>query len=285
MDQKEQVALRRAELPRLPERIGAAKVDVFGYNQSFALQNRLNYRPRPVFQSYAAYSPPLMRLNERFYLSPAAAPDYVLFRLSTAYSKFPPLEDALVLRLLLQNYELVEAAGPFLLLKFKSSTAPRLTLLREGTARPGDRIELKDFGGLDTWLEITLEPTLLGRIGQFVYKPSQVWLKVECDGLEARRTRFWAPARMLEAGFLASPLVLDNLDVLHLYTGKALARPSAYSVEAGVAGRFYRSPFHYRNYQIDNRLGRSAPLELGARLEPLVERQLHLALDGISPSE
>jgi hypothetical protein len=281
MSQEEQVALRRAELPRFRRMIGAATVDVFGYNQSFALYNRLNYRPRPVFQSGVAHSPPLMRLNERFYLSSAAAPDYVLFRLTTEYSKFPPLEDALVLRLLLQNYEPVEAEGPFLLLKFKSSAPSRLTLLRAGAARLGEPIELKDFGDLDTWLEIRLEPTLLGRIRQFLYKPSQVWLQVECDRSEARQDRFWAPARMLEAGFLASPLVLDNLDVLHLYTGQAIVRPRAYSVEADLAGLFYRSPFHFRIYKIENRLGRCAPPGLGTRLTPTVKRQVLLLPDGI----
>jgi len=284
MSKEEQAALRRAELTRFRQRIGAATVDVFGWNQSFALYNRLNYRPRPVFQSYAAYSPPLMRLNERFYLSPATAPEYVLFRLATDYSKFPPVEDSLVLRLLLQNYEPVEAEGPFLLLKSKSSAASRLTLLREGAARPGEPIELKDFAGLDTWLEIKLEPTLLGRIRQFLYKPPQVWLKVQCDGPEARQDRFWAPARMLEAGFLSSPLVLDNLDALHLYAGEAIARPRAYSVEAGPAGLFYQTPFHFRVYKVENRLGRCMLPDLAARLEPIVKRQLLLSPDGIRES-
>jgi hypothetical protein len=284
MSEAEQVELRRAELPRFRQVIGAATVDVFGYNQSFALHNRLNYRPCPVFQSCVAHSPPLMRLNERFYLTPAAAPDYVLFRLTTAYSKFPPMEDALVLRLLLQNYELVEAEGPFLLLKSKSFTPSRLTLLREGAARPGEPIELQDFGDLDTWLEIRLEPTLLGRIRRFLYKPPQVWLQVQCDRSEARQDRFWAPARMLEAGFLASPLVLDNLDVLHLYTGGAMARPRAYSVEADLARLFYRAPFHFRIFKIENRLGRCGPPGLGTRLKPIVQRQLLLLPDGILSS-
>jgi len=281
MMRKEQEKIRRAELTRLRQIIGEGAVDVFGYNQSFALHNRLNYRPRPVFQSYTAYSPPLMRLNEQFYLSAVSAPDYALFRLSTLYERFPPVEDALVLRLLLQNYEPVEAEGPFLLLKLKSCTPSRLTLLREGTAQPGEPIELEAFGGLDLWLEITLESTLLGRMRQFLYKPPQVWLKVEGDGSEGRADKFWAPARMLEAGFLASPLVLDNLDVLHVYTGEAMVRPRAYSLDAGPAGRYYRTPFRYRIYRIENRLGRCAPQDLGARLEPIVKKQLPLPPEGI----
>jgi len=285
LSEQELAASRRAKLTRLPQVVGAASVDVFGCNQAFALYNRLNYRPRPVFQSYVAYSAPLMRLNERSYLSPTTAPDYVLFRLvGSGYSKFPPLEDAFLLRLLLQNYEPIEAEGPFLLLKAKSTAPSELTLLREGTVRQGEPIKLEDFSGLDLWLEISLEPTLLGRVRQFLYKPPQVWLKVEGEGSEGRADKFWAPARMLEAGFLASPLVLDNLDVLHVYTGEAMVRPRAYSVAAGSPGRFYRNPFHFRIYKIENRLGRSTPQDLGRRLEPTVKGQLRLSPEGISGS-
>jgi hypothetical protein len=89
---------------------------------------------------------------------------------------------------------------------------------------------------------------------------------------------------MLEAGFLSSPLVLDNLDALHLYAGEAIARPRAYSVEAGPAGLFYQTPFHFRVYKVENRLGRCMLPDLAARLEPIVKRQLLLSPDGIRES-
>jgi hypothetical protein len=281
MGSRELAAARGADLRRCRQIIGRASVDVFGFNQSFALYNQLNYRPRPVFQSHTAFSPPLMRLNERFYLDPSTAPEYVLFRLSTTFRKFPPAEDSLVLRFLLQNYQPVEAEGPFLLLRSKSHAPCSLTLLREGSARPGDAIELKDLGGQDTWLEIDLRPTWLGRLWEFLYKPPHVWLTADCDGLEQRETRSWAPARMLEAGFLASPLVLDNLQALHLYAGEGLARPRAYSVETSWAGLLYRTPLHYRIYRIENPLGRCAAPELAARLEPIVRKQLSLPSEGV----
>ena len=154
-------------MPHLRDLIGPASVDVFGQHQVYALLNGLNYRPRPVFQSYLACNARLMRLNEQFYLS-GAAPEYVMFSLGPIDRRFPPLEDALLLRDLLINYEPVGAEGEFLLLKFKSSRAPRLKLLREGAVRPGERIELRDFGGADLWLELDLEPTLLGRLRQIL---------------------------------------------------------------------------------------------------------------------
>src|SRR5437867_11889722 len=95
--------VRGVELPTARNMLGASRLDVIGQDQSYGIFNHLNYRPRPVFQSYMAYNLPLMRLNEQFYLSPEA-PDYVLFRLAPIDHKFPPLEDAWTLRCLLINY-------------------------------------------------------------------------------------------------------------------------------------------------------------------------------------
>jgi hypothetical protein len=86
---------RGAELPKLRQLIGTNAVDVFGSRQAYAIFNGLNYRPRPLPQSYACGSAALMRLNEQFYLS-EAAPVYVLFELGSSDRKFPSMQDAWV---------------------------------------------------------------------------------------------------------------------------------------------------------------------------------------------
>ncbi len=244
-----------ARLPALRDRIGQASVDVFGEQQFYALYNDLNYRPRPVFQSYAACNRHLMRLNEQFYLSPAA-PEYVLFALGAIDRRFPPLADAMVLRHLLINFEPVADEAGLLLLKSEAAEPPQLTLLREGAVRPGDPIVLQEFGDTSLWLEITLEPTLFGRLREFFYHPSTVRLAAWREpGIELL-TRRRAPAPMLAAGFLASPLLLDNEDVQDLYAAKPLVRPAAYSVEM-LPGeeRSWLATIRFRVYRIENRLG------------------------------
>jgi hypothetical protein len=242
----------QAALPRLRKMIGLASVDVFGNYQAYAIFNDLNYRPRPVFQSYSAYTAPLMRLNERFYSS-GAAPEFVLAKLGTIDDRLPVLEDALTFRYLLRNYEPVGNEGGFLLLKSKSAVAPELTLLRQGTVRTGEPIDVKSYGQSDIWLEIGLEPTAAGHLRQLFYQPSLVWLSV-WEGIPARPTRqFRAPPPMMAAGFVASPLVLSNACLSDLYAGKTVARPSAYSVEIAPSDRFlWRGTIQYRVYRIEN---------------------------------
>jgi hypothetical protein len=191
-----------------------------------------------------------MRLNEQFYLS-GAAPEYVMFCLGPIDRKFPPLEDAMLLRYLLLNYEPAGAEGEFLLLKSKSAQATRLELVREGVVRPGERIELSGLGNANLWLEIDLKPTLLGRLRQILYRSSEVRLAAWRDESKRLLLRRRAPAPMLAAGLLASPLVLSNEDFLGCYTGKHPPRPAAYSVELlpGEA-HFWESAIRFRVYQI-----------------------------------
>jgi len=255
MIEAQEAARRATDLPKLREIVGRSSVDVFGQEQCYALFNGMNYRPRPVFQSYLAYNARLMRLNEEFFLS-KAAPDYVLFSLGPVDRKFPPLEDALVFRDLLINYELAGAEGPFLLLKSKSFAQPKLTLLREGTVRLGEEIGLDDLGNADLWMEISAEPTLAGRVMQLVYKPQKIRLAVRRESSKAPSLRFPAPAPMLAAGFLASPLLIRQADVSNLYAGNAVTRPKGYSVELLASEtRLWQDTVRFRIYKIENKLG------------------------------
>jgi hypothetical protein len=240
----------RARLPVLSKIIGRASVDVFGQRQIYALLNGLNYRPRPAFQSYSACNARLMSLNEQFYLS-EQAPEFVMFDLAPIDRKFPPLEDARVLRHLLANYEPAGAEGGFLLLKRKSSHAPQLTLLREGVAHLGERIDLRGLGEAQLWLEIGMNPTLLGRLRQFFLRPAPVRLAAWRQGVKGLLAQRRAPAAMLAAGFVASPLVLSTQDVTDFYAGKDPARPDSYSVVLQPEDRrFWQEAVPYRIYQI-----------------------------------
>jgi hypothetical protein len=247
-----------AQLPKLRERIGNASVDVFGFNQAYAILNQLNFRPRPVFQSYAAYNERLMRLNEQFYSS-SAAPDFVLFQLTPIFDRFPPLEDALVLRRLLLDYRPVDSEGPFILLKAQEQIPPSLEVLREGTLRPGDLLSMRDWLNSDIWISLEMQPTLPGSIRSFFYKPPKVELGVWMfEGAKLKMAKFSAPPAMLAAGFLANPLELENQDIMDLYVGKNIARAVAYSLELPARTKsLWQDSVHYRVYRIEKQLGRT----------------------------
>jgi hypothetical protein len=256
-----------AQLPRFRERIGPASVDVFGFNQAYALFNQMDFRPRPVFQSYAAYSEQLMKLNEEFYSS-ASAPEYVLFRLSAIDDRFPPLEDAYVFRTLLLAYEPVDSEGPFILLKARHQTTPQMQLLRDTSNRPGDLLDLSKWPDSDIWLSFEMRPTLLGWLRTFFYQAPKVELGVWMLENGLKMARFRAPVPMLKAGFLANPLQLQNEDVLDLYIGKRVDRAVAYSIELPPGTQsLWENVIDIKVYKIQNRLGKSAGSDLARLLK------------------
>ncbi len=238
-------------LPGVRKLIGASSVDVFGNYQTFALMNGLNYCPRPVFQSYSAYNAPLGELNEDFYLS-EHAPSYVLTTLKSIDGRFPPLEDGPLLRDLLINYDLRGAEEGFLLLKNVSHEKPKLRLISEGTVAFRQRIDLSCYGKSNLWLEVRVRPSLLGRAREFLYDLPLVRMRIwSATSTQAVQTYF-APTPMLSAGFLASPLLINDEDFLRLYANKPRARTLAFSIESS-ASWLWHSRIQFRIFGFDDR--------------------------------
>jgi hypothetical protein len=263
-----QAEQEKAQLPKMQHLIGNSTVDVFGYNQGYALFNGLNYRPRPVFQGYSVYNARLMRLNDQFYDS-TNSPEFVLFNLASIDGRYPPLDDSYALRNLLINYVPVDGEGPFLLLKRQGFVPPEMTLLREETVAPGERIDLTEFGDVDVWMEITVTPSLPGRMRSFLSQPAETYIAVWGNGSQGPVAGFRAPVPMLAAGFLASPFAMQTPDILNLYMGTRIARPTGWSVEfAPDTRKFWQDKIVCRIYKVETKLGRDAPTELSRLLPP-----------------
>jgi len=256
--------IRAADLPVCRQIIGRSTVDVFGDSQAHAIFNHLNYQPRPVFQTYCACNAALMRLNEDYFLSPRA-PEFVLFELGAVDRKFPVLEDAMLLRCLLCNNTMITNEGRFLLLKAVSRAPAKLELLREGVVRAGERIFLAHGNEAvsaaasmpsptsNIWLEIQLEPSFSGRLRRFFYRPPTVRLAAWSESGSSPMLKRRAPASMLAAGFLASPLLADTDDVSSVYSDAGRKTPASYSVQL-LPGEehFWKSEIKFRIYRIEN---------------------------------
>jgi hypothetical protein len=217
--------------------IGTASVDVFGQSQGYAIASGLTYTPRPVFQSYTAYSRPLATMNEAFWLS-ENGPAWLLFELAPIDGRFPPLEDSRCLRAALANYRLVGSDRRFLVFRREGRAPAILEPLRSGTAAIGQRIDVSEWADRDLWLEIDVHPPALARLMSTLVRPPATRLRLwSADGDDADGTLFHAPAPMLAAGFVASPILTDNEDVIDAAAGKPTTRLAAFAVEASASGR------------------------------------------------
>jgi hypothetical protein len=87
--------------------IGSKTIDVYPWNIQLLLENKLNYLPRPVIQSYTAYTSYLEDLNFNHYNS-ATAPEFVMYDFASIDGRYPLFDESKVNLALMKNYELAE---------------------------------------------------------------------------------------------------------------------------------------------------------------------------------
>jgi hypothetical protein len=214
------------QLPNIRQIVGKSTVDVFDWDLAWATFNELNYEPRPICQSYAVYTPRLMRLNSEFYRT--NAPEYVLFQINPFPRHFPPADDALVLVHLTRSYSPCASEGPFALLKKNGPVDFQLALIASGhlTANQPLEIPAKDEC---LWCEIIIPRSLFRRLfysepitGLTVYRGEE---EQHCE----------APLSLLAEGFLLKPMIINTEDIY-----QTNSPPKAISFSDPVNYKIYR---------------------------------------------
>ena len=181
--------------------------DIYSFNQSWLLASENIWAPRPVVQSYSAYSPELAQLN-LMHLQSERAPDNIIFRVDPIDGRFPSLEDGLSWPVLINDYSLVKLDSLAAYLRKRAAAERPAPVMRSDLYSTrhvfGEEVSLPEskeplFGRL----EIT--PTLLGRILGAFYKPPQLYLSVRSRDGSVKRYR--AISGMMKTDFLITPLV------------------------------------------------------------------------------
>ncbi|MBS0662186.1 MAG: hypothetical protein JSR48_02905 [Verrucomicrobia bacterium] len=216
-------------------------VDILGSEQAYAIFNGLNYRPRPVFQSYFPYTARLERLNEAFMRSDRA-PEFILQKIQTIDYRLPSLDDSLVTRYLYHHYTYILEDRDFLLWK-RNPPNPALdtkTLLSSTEVKFGEQVKSPILGDTPVWCELEIRPSLLGRIRDLLYKPPQLKLAVS-DGTDQQST-YRLVGNMARAGFLLYPHFTNTYNVRAFQGGGTGPRIFWFAVELDPAMRKFFAP-------------------------------------------
>ena len=91
----------KAEDYRLPRQ---ASADVFTSSISALVANGVQYRPRPIPQSYSTYTQALQGANEAFYANQAISPEYVVLDVGDIDGRLPISLDSPALRQVMRHY-------------------------------------------------------------------------------------------------------------------------------------------------------------------------------------
>lgn len=213
-------------LPNIQKQVGYAPVDMFPPQQGIVFLNDFNYHPRPLFQSYSAYTASLLEMNGSFYTNPQQAPEFVLFGIDPLDKRFPTLEDSQVLNLILRDYRPLFMEKGFLLLKRHPRHADPIAhakppvLTKEVTI--GELVALQPLSENNLFLSVNLQKSLLGQLSTLFFQLPSLFLEVETT--DHQRFTYRLIPSMSQTDFLLNPLLLDQTDWLNWYLRRPLKR-------------------------------------------------------------
>jgi hypothetical protein len=189
--------------------------DIFPFDQTYLIASGNNWNPRPVFQSYHAYTKKLADLNLAFLGSPNA-PDSLFFRIESIDERLPSGDDGTSWPVLLTRYQPSHFSGPYLILQKKSipahSTIETLITRKQYPVNtwvdiPGNQKML--------YASIDLKPSLIGRIKNLLYQASPLGIAVQLE--DGTKKQFRLVPGIASNRFLLSPFIENAVEFNELY--------------------------------------------------------------------
>jgi hypothetical protein len=207
-------AAMRAALPR-PTSVGT--VDLLGTEQAAVLAYGFDYRPQPVFQSYAAYTPWLIESN-RAHLRSDHASETIFFGRETIDNRYPLLDNGKAIVELFARYKPDDVVGDYVRMRRRSAVLDAVvTEVAVIDAGFGVWVPVPESPGA-VMLEATIRPSISGWLARLALRLPRVEIRVRlADGTE--KAHRLVPA-MAGEGFLLSPYVESAAVLASLGAGR-----------------------------------------------------------------
>jgi hypothetical protein len=201
-------------IPQLP-----GTMDIYSYNQAWVLASGNIWAPRPVMQSYSAYTPELAELNLR-HLEGASAPDNILLRVEPIDHRLASLEDGLSWPALINRYSLQKLEGGTAYLRKKTALVESSPEAREeiyiARHELGKAVTLPDSSD-PLFAQIGIDPTFLGKLRSALFKPPELFITMRLR--DGQQVNCRVISTMMNSDFLITPLVKNTEEFAMLAAG------------------------------------------------------------------
>ncbi|MFG6456937.1 hypothetical protein [Roseateles sp. BYS96W] len=178
-------------------------VDIYPTDINCVLVHGMTWSPRPVFQSYSAYTPGLQTLN-RAHIAGEWAPDHLFIDVKALDGRLPVLEEGNAWTCLARRYRPSGAMqGDFLPLTRTNDDCGDTRETGSQAARLGEPVTLS-CDRPQALASFDFRPTATGRLASLFYKTRRLNIDVRTCGGETRSYRF-------VPGMAALPLPLSPL--------------------------------------------------------------------------
>lgn len=223
--------------------------DIYSYNQSTLIASGNRWNPRPIFQSYSAYTPWLIQKNKDHLLN-QDSPDNIFFRVETIDWRLPSMDDGASWPILLSKYKPFSYEKDYLILKkTKEENITPINFISENYYMFGEKVKMPKINkGEILYAKINISQTLFGKIGNAIYKPSEIYVLLELEDGSERQFRIIP--NMLKTGLLISPLIENTDDFKLLYTNSdSLSSKKVKTITIAPGNK--KSFFWNRKYKIE----------------------------------
>lgn len=198
-----------SELPlNILKKIGNKTVDIFPWNIQLLLLNKLNYLPRPVIQSYTAYTSYLENLNFEHYNS-EKAPEFVIYDIASLDGRYAFFDESKVNLEFIKNYYITE--------KFDFDGRNLILLQKRIDFKPVKLLKFKEYAMLigsplipkkDIFYEIGVYNSILGKVTSvFQHAPE---IKLEITTEDNVLSEFKTSKSLLESGIFYNKFISNT---------------------------------------------------------------------------
>ena len=202
--------LRSAAVAPGQDKLRGKSFDILGNQQSIAESIGNEYHPRPIFQSYSAYTPALAQKNDIFFAK--TPPDIALLGFATIDSRMLAMEDGPSLFRLVCTWQLAGEAGEFLVFQRPAIQKPFLFDEKHSVANVASWSYLDAAPGV-YFIRFPEFGKLFGQKMRLVSRPHGILICKYSDGTE--QTFHMTPG-IAEAGFIISPRIVSFRDIIVL---------------------------------------------------------------------
>ncbi|HSS59890.1 MAG TPA: hypothetical protein VLK30_00340 [Candidatus Limnocylindrales bacterium] len=208
-------------------------VDVMPWDTDLVYGYGLDWRPRPVLQSYAAYTPYLDHADAAHLASSDSARYIVYYFYDYAGeldNRYAPYDEPDAYRALLENYRVLDTGGPLILERRTSPTSSDASALGSTCADVGAWISVPDGGsGRYVYANVRLPYSLAGRVLNTVYKPAPVFIAFQY-GAGSTSPSYRLIDAVAGDGLLMSGYAADQSQFADLFQGQVDNPVTAFQV-------------------------------------------------------
>lgn len=207
------------KLPKaLTDKIGNATVDIVPHQITYLFFNRLNYKPRPVIQSYQANSDWLMRENGEKYLS-KKAPEFVIYHVESFREQNPFWVETDLTKALLKKYQLtdttfIEKDTFFVFQHQPVSKTLKTNTTKEITFKLDEDIILP-VSENPVVFTANIEYSLKGKLARLFFQPPYLHCQITYEN--GRQENFRVIDKILKGGIFISPKVTTQTEAASFF--------------------------------------------------------------------